>query len=150
MKEGLCEANPVIATNDPAAGILPRERVLSDRELATIWKACADDDFGRIVKLLMSTGCRREEIGALKWNETDLDTGVMTIPGTRTKNGRTLELTLPPLALNILRSTPRRPERDYVFGSRGGAFSAWSYSTLLLERPDRRGGRQVTRALDSA
>jgi hypothetical protein len=33
--------------------------------LRAIWRACADDDFGRIVRLLILTGCRREEIGAL-------------------------------------------------------------------------------------
>ena len=28
MREGLCEANPVINTSDPARGIKPRERIL--------------------------------------------------------------------------------------------------------------------------
>ena len=88
MKEGLCEANPVIATNDPAAGILPRDRVLGDGELTAIWKACADDDFGRIVKLLVLTGCRREEIGGLKWTEIDLDAGILTVPGAHEKSPR--------------------------------------------------------------
>jgi hypothetical protein len=60
MREGLCEGNPVIGTNDPEAGIKPRERVLDDRELRAIWNACRDDDFGRIIKLLILTGCRRE------------------------------------------------------------------------------------------
>jgi len=132
LREGLCEANPVIGTNDPAEGIRPRERVLSDGEIRVIWSACQDDDFGRIIKLLLLTGCRRDEIGGLLWNEVDLNSGVMTLPGTRTKNHRTLELTLPPAAIDILRSAPRRAGREYVFGGRGGAFSAWSYSTLRL------------------
>jgi integrase len=132
MKEGLCEGNPVIATNDPAEGIEPRDRVLTDGELATIWRACGDDDFSRIVKLLILTGCRREEIGGLLWSEIDPDTGVVTIPGERTKNHRTLVLPLPRVAIDLLRSAPRRDERIYVFGNRGGAFSAWSYSTLAL------------------
>jgi integrase len=132
MKEGLCEANPVIVTNDPSEGILPRDRVLTDRELAVIWRACGDDDFGRIVKLLILTGCRREEIGGLKRTEIDFDTAIMTIPGERTKNHRPLTLTLPPVAIDILRSAPQRADRSYVFGMRGGAFSAWSYSTIAL------------------
>jgi integrase len=131
MKEGLCEANPVMVTNDPTEGMLARDRVLGDSEVRAVWIACQDDDFGNIVKLLLLTGCRREEIGGLKWDEVDLGTGVMTIPGTRTKNHRTLELTLPKIAIDILRSQPRRRE-DYVFGVRGGAFSAWSYSTVKL------------------
>ena len=69
MGEGLCEVNPVIATNNPAEGAKPRERVLSDDELRVVWRACADDDFGRAVRLLILTGCRRDEIGGLRWDE---------------------------------------------------------------------------------
>jgi integrase len=131
MKEGLCEANPVLATNDPTQGLPTRDRVLDDNEIRAIWRACEEDDFGRIVRLLLLSGCRREEIGGLQWSEVNLDTGVMIIPGTRTKNHRTLELPLPRPAIDILRSQPHRRE-DYVFGVRGGTFSAWSYSTVKL------------------
>jgi integrase len=131
MREGLCEANPVIATNIPDAGVKPRERVLDDRELKEIWRACQADDFGRIIKLLILTGCRRSEIGDLRWTEVDMDSGVMTIPAERVKNGRTLSLTLAPAAIEILQSAPRRGE--YVFGKRGrGGFNAWSYCTIAL------------------
>jgi integrase len=130
-REGLCESNPVAMTNDPTQGLPTRDRVLADDEIRAVWNASEDDDFGRIVKLLLLTGCRREEIGGLKWDEVNLDTGVMTIPGTRTKNHRTLELMLPATAVELLRAQPRRRD-DYVFGIRGGAFSAWSYSTVKL------------------
>jgi integrase len=80
MKEGLVENNPVILTNDPANGLTSRDRVLNDAELAAVWRACTDDDFGRIVKLLILTGCRRDEIGGLGWSELDLDTDTMTLP----------------------------------------------------------------------
>jgi integrase len=133
MREGLSETNPVIATNAPDAGIEPRDRVLADHELATVWKACEDDDFGRIVRLLILTGARREEIGGLLWSEIDHDTGIMTIPGERTKNHRALVLTLPATAIDILRSVQRREGREYVFGARGGAFGAWSYSKMALD-----------------
>ena len=132
MREGLCDANPVSHTNDPSEGIKPRERVLMDQELVAVWKACQDDDFGRIVRLLILTGCRREEIAALTWSEIDFATGVITIPGTRTKNHRALTLTLPPMALDILRSAPPRDGREFVFGKRGGPFGAWSYSSIAL------------------
>lgn len=132
MKEGLCESNPVMATNDPTAGRLPRDRVLSDEELRIIWSSCQDDSPGRIVKLLLLTGCRREEIGALKWDEINLSTGILTIPGSRTKNGRTLELGLPQLALDLLRSMPRLDGQQYVFGARN-PFSGWSAAKLRLD-----------------
>jgi integrase len=134
MKEGLCESNPVLATNDPTAGRLPRDRVLSDHEIRIIWIACRDDSFGRIVKLLLLTGCRREEVGALKCDETNLDTGMLTIPGSRTKNHRTLELTLPQIAIDLLRSAPRFDGQQYVFATRGGGpFNAWSAAKLQLD-----------------
>ena len=132
VKEGLCESNPAVGTNNPAEGIKSRERVLADRELAAVWNACEADDFGHIVKLLILTGCRREEIGGLRWDEIDLDTGVMTVPGERTKNHRTHALSLPQVALDILQAAPRREGREFVFGGRGGSFSAWSYSTIAL------------------
>jgi integrase len=133
MKEGLCESNPVLATNDPTAGRLPRDRVLNDDEIRAIWTACQDDDAGRIVRLLLLLGCRREEIGGLKWSEVNLDTGLMTILGARTKNHRTLELILPGVAIDILRSAPRQVGRDFIFGRFGGAFSGWSAAKLRLD-----------------
>ena len=134
IREGLYEAaNPAAMTNNPGAGTPSRERVLSDDELKQIWQACGDDDFGRIVKLLLLTACRRIEIGGLLWHEINFTTGMLTIPGERTKNGRALVLPLPEAALTILHSCPRRDDRDYVFGrEKGGAFSSWSYSTNQL------------------
>lgn len=133
MREGLCESNPVIATNDPSAGIPPRDRVLNDDEIRAIWAACEDDDAGRIIKLLLLTGCRREEIGALKWSEINLGTGVLSISGERTKNYRMHELILPEIALDILRSAPRHADRGFVFGRFDRAFSGWSTAKLYLD-----------------
>jgi integrase len=134
QREGICEHNPVQNTNNPAEGIKARDRVLADGELVSIWRACRDDDFGRIVRLLLLTGCRREEIGQLKWDEVDLDTGVITIPGERTKNHRALELTLPPLALEILRSAKPAEGRAFVFGRRGDrGFAGWAWGKLALD-----------------
>ena len=130
--EGLVDINPVIGTNNPEGGHQSRTRVLSEAELAVIWKACADDDFGRIVKLLMLTGCRRAEIGELKWSEIDFERGTITIPGTRTKNGNELKLTLPDAALELLRATPRRDDSDNCFGGGRVGFTIWSHAVKGL------------------
>jgi len=132
MKEGLCDANPVVHTNNPESGYQSRTRVLAESELATIWRACQDDDFGRIVKLLMLTGCRRGEIGELKWSEIDFERGTITIAGTRTKNGHALTLILPAVALDLLRATPRRDNSDNVFGGGGPGFTIWSHAVKQL------------------
>jgi integrase len=132
MGEALCDANPVVATNNPRKGIGPRTRVLSDDELRIIWRACDDDDFGRLVRLLMLTGCRRDEIALLRWSEIDPVTSVLTIPGNRIKNHHDLKLPLPQAALALL--PPRRENgSEFVFGSRRG-FRSWSYYTALLNR----------------
>jgi integrase len=133
MKEGLCDANPVLATNDPTEGIQPRDRVLNDDEVRAIWSACDDGDSGWIVRLLLLTGCRREELGALRWSELNLSAGTMTIPGARTKNHRTLELKLPDLALDILRSAPGRDGREFVFGRFDTGFKGWAAAKLRLD-----------------
>src|SRR5215204_6074688 len=91
IREGLSEKNPVIGTNR-AADERSRDRVLSDKELAIIWSACRDDDFGRIVRLLILTGQRREEVGGMNWSELDFVRGVWSNPGDRTKNGRMHEV----------------------------------------------------------
>ena len=48
MQAGLAETNPAIVTPSPAAS-RPRDRVLDDEELAAVWHASGDDDYGRIV-----------------------------------------------------------------------------------------------------
>jgi integrase len=132
MGEALIDANPVIGTNDPADGIKPRARVLSNAELKLVWNAAGDGDFGRIVKLLILCGARRQEIGSAEWRHIDFDSGILTIPAERAKNHHVLELPLPPAALEILRSTPRRGE--YIFGSKGTGFTSWSISIKALYR----------------
>ena len=132
IREGMVESNPVIGTNDPSSHIDARDRVLTEAELRAIWLACDENDFGWIIRLLMLTAARRDEIGGLQWSELDLDRCLLNIPGSRTKNHHALNLTLPTPAVSILRAAPQREGRDYVFGERGGAFSAWSYATLRL------------------
>lgn len=133
LKEGLAKINPTINTHVIAENP-PRDRVFSDSEIHAIWSACRDDDFGRIVKLLFFTACRRDEIGGLRWSEIDLYSGVLTIPGSRTKSGRELQLTLPAQALDVLRTIPRKADRDFLFGQTGGAFSRWSWEKLSIDK----------------
>src|SRR3712207_8127876 len=47
-------------------------RSLSENELRLIWMATSTgSDYDRIVRLLMLTGCRREEIGGLLWRSEE-------------------------------------------------------------------------------
>ena len=112
IAQGLTEANPVVGTSQPAA-LRPRERVLSDAELIEVWKACGgEDDCERIIRLLVLTACRRAEVGGMRWSELDSERGTWTIPGERTKNGRTHTLPLPPMAWEIIEAVPHRAGID--------------------------------------
>jgi integrase len=130
--EALVDSNPVIGTNNPGDGIKSRARVLSDVELNAVWQAAGDSDFGRIVKLLILTGARRQEIGSIRWSDVDFNTGALIIPADRAKNGHALELPLPAAALGILQDTPRRG--DYIFGAAGTGFTSWSIATTAMRR----------------
>jgi integrase len=112
---GLVEANPVIGSTRPAPS-RPRDRVLKGPELAEVWRACGDDDYGRIIRLLILTGARRQEVGGMAWSELDAEQGTWTIPKERAKNGRPLVLPLPPLAWQIIQAVPHRAGIDHLFG----------------------------------
>jgi integrase len=124
--EGLCDNNPVAGTNKQKENG-PRERVLTDSELAQVYLACDDSEYGRIVRLLIHTGCRREEIGGLEWSEIDLTTKIITLPATRTKNKTEHIVPLTDRAVKIIKAIPRR-DRKQVFGAGKGGYSGWSKS----------------------
>ena len=128
IREGFeIQANPVAGTNRPAEP-RSRSRVLSDDELARVWRACGDNDYGRIIRLLILTGQRREEVGGMQWSELTLPAGVWIIPAARTKNHR--EHTVP-LAASAQALLPAPRSGPCLFGRRG--FSAWSKSKIALD-----------------
>ena len=125
--EGLCDNNPVVGTNKRDEND-PRERSLSNAETGAVWLGAADSDYGQILKLLLLTGCRRSEIGDLKWSELDTEARTITLPRERTKNHQQHIVPLSDAAMSILASIKHR-DRDYVFGrTRAGGFSGWSKS----------------------
>jgi integrase len=125
MGQGLADANPVIGTNRPDK-VRPRERALSDAEIAALWRACSDDALGKVVKLLLLSGARRAEVCGMRWSELDMETGLWRLPGERTKNKRAHTLPLPPLALDIIATVPRVLGRDHLFGERSErGFTYW-------------------------
>lgn len=133
MGEGLAESNPVMGTNKPADE-KARDRVLNETELRAIWRACRDDTYGRIVRLLLLTGQRRDEVGSMSETELDLAGAVWTIPAGRTKNGLVHEVPLSRSALEILATQPRTEGRSLLFGHGVGAFSGWSNSKERLDK----------------
>jgi integrase len=128
IREGLIESNVAAFTDKRPEE--SRSRVLTDDELSRIGQALRDDAYGDVVRLLILTGSRREEIGALLWSEVDLDAGVIALPPARTKTKRPHEIPLSPAALDVIRNRPHFG--DYVFGGKRG-FQDWGASKAALD-----------------
>jgi integrase len=85
--------------------VAPRERVVRSDELPAFWAAVdalenrTHRDF---VALLLSTGLRRSEAAALRWDEVDFANRVIRLPARRTKAGRRLDLPMCDFVRNLL------------------------------------------------
>jgi integrase len=119
IQEGLIDGvNPVAGTGKVSEGG-SRERVLSQDEIRRLWHSLGDDTFSNIVRLLLLTGMRRNEVGKLSWPEIDFAKKQIVLPPSRVKNGREFTLPLSAQALAILSGLPRRNSTEFVFGERG-------------------------------
>ena len=133
----IVSSNPAAAVEKPGAE-RTRARVLTLEELRVIWNATDDDNlFSGIVRLLMLTGQRREEVAGMRWSEVEGDT--WKLPAERTKNHRGHVVHLSEPALAIIEA--RRAEQaavgmatPFVFTSAGKApFSGYSKSKARLD-----------------
>jgi integrase len=129
MREGLVDVNPVLGTNTQPERT--RDRVLSDDELKVIWNGLGADDYSTVVRLLMLTGQRADEIASLSWSEVGGDR--ITLPATRTKNGREHVVPLSPMARSMF--ADRQRTDDFVFGRRHGRpFRGWGVCKAALDQ----------------
>ena len=106
-----------------------RDRFLSDKELAAVWKAAGrvSYPFGRAVQVLILTGARRGEVALMKWSELDFEAGSWTLPAQRTKNARAHAIALTPSLVHLLQGLPRINNSEYVF-THDGRKPAGGYS----------------------
>jgi integrase len=110
-----------------------RERALTDAELTAVWHSCDAGPFGNIVKMLILTGARREEIGQLKWSEIQGDQ--IYLEGNRTKNGLPHIIPLTKPALDLLASVPRIVGHEHVFTAGDDKpVSGWSRAKSRLDK----------------
>lgn len=81
----LMDRSPLEGLKPPAAW-KPRDRVLTDDELAEVWNGTGPDAFGSIVRVLILTGQRRGEVSLIQpeWIEEE----TLTFPAAITKNKR--------------------------------------------------------------
>jgi integrase len=120
-----CVENDLIE-NSPVAGVKPpnpetsRDRVLTDDELKTVWRAAekVGYPFGSILQLLILTGQQRGEVAGMQWSEIDATS--WSLPRERVKNDRRHEVPLSRQAVAILKAVPRIGDK-YVFTLNGTA-----------------------------
>jgi integrase len=180
VRTNLIEVNPIARLPKPKPST-PRERVLSDRELYLIWQACSLDAatrenagiassseavsrylpraFAAIVKLLILTGQRRNEIASLhsSWITTSTfpasvagssssstsssassspnfsSNPCITFPKTITKNKTEHTIPLSTLSTALIATRPS----GLLFPAKGqpqNHFSGWSKSKKLLDQ----------------
>lgn len=130
MKRGKVSSNPFLAL-PISTGTVSRDRVLTDAEVALIWTAAGElgHPFGPLVRVLLLTAQRRDEVGGMRWSELSGDRTTWTIPKERAKNGRAHVVHLAPAVRAILADVPRfvwatldgevQPSPDLVFTTTG-------------------------------
>ena len=108
-----------------------RERFLTDAEFTRLGRVLDEAvDSGSApltavtaIRLLMLTGCRKNEILTLRWTDVDLDAGQLHLGDSKT-GPRAVQL--PPTAVELLETLPRRKGSPWVFpgNDRNGRYSA--------------------------
>ncbi|MCK7581509.1 MAG: integrase family protein [Chromatiales bacterium] len=148
----IIESDPTESIKKPGVE-QSRERVLTLDEMRAIWQATEPtetrkgDLFDSIVKVLMLTGQRRDEVAGMRWSEVDLASAMWTLPADRTKNHREH---LMPLNARVRDPEARQAEQavmgmatEFVFTSFGRdpspagarASAAWMLRPVLLPGP---------------
>ena len=128
LKRGALLANPFSSL--PAIGAsAKRTRVLSDAELAAVWKAAEamPSPFGRIVRLLALTGQRKAEVAEMPWSELSEDLSIWTIePEADEERGAA--------CCSALRTCGSNPAGDTARRGAGAAGRSPRFAVLRLEQ----------------
>src|SRR5205085_4317441 len=109
---------------EPPPPVPARERVLSDSEVACVWQQ-ADTityPFGGLIRLLLLTGQRRDEVASLEWTELSRAEALWTLPSHRSKNRKPHLVPLSDLAIGVfdeLAGGTEWPTKGLVFSTTG-------------------------------
>ncbi|MEM7168745.1 MAG: tyrosine-type recombinase/integrase [Pseudomonadota bacterium] len=132
IRNGYLTQSPLHMVQLPAV-LTSRDRVLNDDELKAVYLHAEQfpSPYGHIVRLLILTGQRRGEIGALQWDW--IDDGKITLPEDATKNGRTHTFPLGAMAQAVIDDIPRIHDtyvfpaaRSHIRGKATTHFNGWA------------------------
>jgi integrase len=117
---GTLEISPCVGLAMPSAE-MSRDRVLSWSELAALWSATANvsEPFGQLIRTLILTLQRREEVGALNDAELERERLIWTIPAERAKNGKAHVVPITGAILAEIDGARRVGKKGIVFSTTG-------------------------------
>lgn len=117
IERDIVPVSPVANVKAPGNEI-SRDRVLTDDEIRLLWKACdvVGWPFGPLVKMLLLTGQRREEVAGATWSEFILTANepIWIIPKERAKNNKAHAVALAPSVVTVLESLPKIESKGKV------------------------------------
>jgi integrase len=131
LRQGLIERNPCLGVE--RFPDRKRDRVLDATEIKAVWDATAGrDDYSAIVRLLLLSGARANEIAGLRRDEVFFDRIALAAERVKSKRQHSIPLTATMRA--ILDGRERRSGKDHVFGRRlDGPFTGWGESKAALD-----------------
>lgn len=138
VSRGDLDRSPMEGMETPPP-VRPRDRWLADDELRLIWNATPECHhcFGPIVRLLITTGQRREEVCGMHWQELDRKERLWALPSQRTKNNEPNRIPLNQLAiseLDDLAGGEKWPRKGRVFATASGAsFTGYHKGKVKLD-----------------
>lgn len=134
------DASPMAGLKKPSRE-RSRDRVLSDDEIRDVWLASDDIGwpFGPVVKLLLLTGQRRDEVAGLRRSELNIADKLWSLPADRTKNARAHDVPLSDMAIGIVEGLPdlsgEQEDGDLLFSTTGRTpISGFSKIKLAIDR----------------
>jgi integrase len=127
-----------------------RDRVLDMGEIARVWKASEllGYPLGNYIRMLMLTGQRRSEVGAMRWGDIDKDGATWTLRAAGTKSDRAHLVPLSAPSTAILDAVPRLG--PFVFTNRWRDFDRQLREGKAAARPVHGSDGRSARALDLA
>ena len=133
VSRGIITASPCEGLSAPYRE-KARDRVLSNDELVAIINTAKQmgGAFGSIIRMLILTAQRRNEVSEMAWDELDLDNNQWEIPSSRTKNEKPHTVHLSEQAAAVV--TEVKNIGPFVFTSNGKTpFSGFSKSKKRLD-----------------
>jgi integrase len=120
--------NPAAVVEKPQKAEMPGERVLSEKEIGSLWVKWDHDFPGCVLRLILASGGQRvEEVLRAEWSEFDFKKKLWTIPARRTKSGRWHVVPMTTLMVEELSVLKARREQEVEEDEVEGGISAFLF-----------------------